>query len=465
MQFCNPIRSQNWILVSLTSLVLLGGICASSTAAQPLSARTELTSLLDADRLHLNAKDVDYAQSVLDKLMIEATKTNDIDKAASYATDQGLLKLLQNDPSSAQKYCSIGLEARQRICEPTDPKLADSFNALAVVALGEKNPALAQTYARDAIKIAAKDPERSALRLSDSYDIQARAYLDEGNFAKAESPAVQSWKIRTRILGAANPVVAQSLYTLSLYYAQKGDLGNAQSLLQDSILYGDVLQKSNSLLAQSAMYAAQGSIEQARKTFDEGTKLKQAVLGKESTSTSSFKTLYVKYLWNHQHWLDALDMSNSLPKRASAQTLDLDGRLIQRSYMLKEIPQQVILKNMIIVATITVAALMVIALLLFAPHLMYLPDGTGLIEFLRTTRRDDLRNAQQSELAKSDRSELKIPSAHKLRDITPARTSASTTGFPNGKLGFHAELITTSSTAAKQNSEHQKTEEPDPNRD
>lgn len=91
MQFCNPIRSQNWILISLTSLVLIGGICASSAAAQPLSARTELTSLLDADRLHLNAKNVDYAQSVLDKLMIDATNSNDIDKAASYATDQGLL--------------------------------------------------------------------------------------------------------------------------------------------------------------------------------------------------------------------------------------------------------------------------------------------------------------------------------------------------------------------------------------
>jgi tetratricopeptide (TPR) repeat protein len=428
MQFCKPVSSQNWILISLTSLVLVSGICASSAIAQPLSARTELTSLLDADRLHLNAKGINYAESVLDKLLVDAVRNNEVEKAATYATDHGLLKLVQNDLPEAQRYCTIGLETRLKNCEPNDPNLADSYNALAMVTLGEQDHQLARQYAQNAIDIELKDPDRNAMRLSDSYDTMARIELDEGNFVQAESPAVQAWKIRTRVLGAANPVVAQSLYTLSLYYAQKGDLGNAQSLLQDSILYGDALQRAHSLLAQSSMYAAQGNIELARKTFDEGADLKASVLGKTSPGNASFKALFIKHLWNHQHWLDAVQMSNSLAQNSqisSTQKLDLDGRLIERSFLQKQLPQHLNLKNMIIVGAITVAAMVVIALFLCTPQLLYLPNGNGLAEFLRSTRREDLRGE------------------HSQGD-----TLKRASNFPNRKLGFHAERTTSASPAA-----------------
>ncbi|CAN5286181.1 hypothetical protein BH10CYA1_BH10CYA1_27850 [soil metagenome] len=423
MQFCKP------ILLSIGSLMLIGGMCASNALAQPLSAKTELTSLLDADRLHIGTRNIDYARSILDGLLVESTRNKDIERSASYATDEGLLQLLQNDLRSAQQLCLVALEERKRICQPTDPKLAESYNALSIVALHQQDYALAEQFAQTAVGIEEKDPERNALRLSDSFDIMARIYLDEGNFQKAELPAVQAWKIRTHVLGAANPVVAQSLYTLSLYYAQKGDFANAQTLLQDSILYGDPLQKSSSLFAQSMMYAAQGNTEQSRKTFDEGTALKQAVLGDNNSGVSAFKTLYVKYLWNHQHWLDAIEMRGSLTQHPLTQSLDLDGRLVQRSFMQKEIPQQLILKNVAMVATIAIGALTVMGLLLFAPQFMYLPSGTGLVEFLRATRREDLRPTRRTEITKTG-----LAAVGKSTQQPTQQTQK-----PNGKLGLQAE--------------------------
>ncbi|MBI2812107.1 MAG: tetratricopeptide repeat protein [Candidatus Melainabacteria bacterium] len=427
MQFCKP------ILLSIGSLMLIGGICASTALAQPLSAKTELTSLLDADRLHLGTRNIDYARSILDGLLADSTRNNDTERNASYATDEGLLQLLQNDLRSAQQLCSVALEERKRICQPTDPKLADSYNALSIVALHQQDYALAEQYVQTAIEIEQKDPERNALRLSDSFDIMARIYLDEGNFQKAELPAVQAWKIRTHVLGAANPVVAQSLYTLSLYYAQKGDFANAQTLLQDSILYGDPLQKSTSLFAQSMMYAAQGNTEQSRKTFDEGVALKKAVLGDNNSGVSAFKTLYVKYLWNHQHWLDAIEMRGTITPHPLTQSLDLDGRLVQRSFMQKEIPQQLILKNVAMVATIAIGALTVMGLLLFAPQFMYLPSGTGLVEFLRATRREDLRPTRRTEITKTG-----LAAVGKSTQQPPQLAQR-----PNGRLGLQAERAAT----------------------
>lgn len=431
MQFCKP------ILLSLGSLMLIGGICASTAHAQPLSAKTELTSLLDADRLHINTRNIDYARSILDGLLVDSSRKNDAVRSASYVTDEGLLHLLQNDLRSAKQLCSLALEERKKNCQPTDPQLAESYNALSIVALHQQDYALAEQYAQTAIEIEQKDAERNALRLSDSYDTLARIYLDEGNYEKAESPAVQAWKIRTRVLGASNPVVAQSLYTLSLYYAQKGDLGNAQTLLQDSILYGDSLQKSSSLFAQSMMYAAQGNTEQSRKTFDEATTVRQAVLGNNNSGVSAFKTMYVKYLWNHQHWLDAIEMRGSLSPHPLTQSLDLDGRLVQRSFLQKELPQQLNLKYLVIVATIVIGALMLMGLLLFAPQFMYLPSGTGLVEFLRATRREDLRPTRRTEITRTGLTAVGKsvrPSAQQS-----AQKPTSQTQRTNGKLGLQAE--------------------------
>ncbi len=431
MQFCKP------ILLSLGSLMLIGGICASTAVAQPLSAKTELTSLLDADRLHINTRNVDYARSVLDGLLVDSTKNNDVARSASYVTDEGLLHLLKNDLRSAKQLCTAALEERKKAFQSTDPQLAESYNALSLVALHEQDYALAEQYAQTAIGIEEKDSERNALRLSDSFDTLARIYLDEGNYDKAESPAVQAWKIRTRILGAANPVVAQSLYTLSLYYAQKGDLGNAQTLLQDSILYGDSLQKSSSLFAQSMMCAAQGNTEQSRKTFDEGTAIRQAVLGNDNSGVSAFKTLYVKYLWNHQHWLDAIEMRGALTPHPLTQSLDLDGRLVQRSFMQKELPQQLNFKNLIMVVTVVVGALMVMGLLLFAPQFMYLPSGTGLVEFLRATRREDLRPTRRTEITRTGLAAVGKSTQQSTQQSSQQPTRQAQR--PNGKLGLQAE--------------------------
>lgn len=431
MQFCKP------ILLSLGTIMLIGGISAATVTAQPLSAKTELTSLLDADRLHINTRNIGYARSILDGLLVDSTRQDDTKRSASYVTDEGLLHLLQNDLRSAQQLCDAALEERKKVCQPYDPQLAESYNALSIIALHQQNHALAEQYIHNAIEIEQKDPERNALRLSDSYDTMARIYLDQGNFLKAELPAVQAWKIRTRVLGAASPVVAQSLYTLSLYYAQKGDFGNAQTLLQDSILYGDSLQKSSSLFAQSMMYAAQGNIEQSRKTFDEATTLRQAVVGNNDSGVSAFKSLYVKYLWNHHHWLDAVEMRGSLSPHPLTQSLDLDGRLVQRSFLQKELPQQLDLKYLAMVATIVVGALMIMGLLLLAPQFMYLPSGTGLVEFLRATRREDLRAKRAADITKTALASVGKSSQQSTQPITMQPTRQ--TQKPNGRLGLQAE--------------------------
>jgi hypothetical protein len=70
-------------------------------------------------------------------------------------------------------------------------------------------------------------------------------------------------------------------------------------------------------------------------------------------------------------------------------------------------------------------ALGFIALILLAPQFMYMPNGSGLIEFLRTTRREDLKPTRREDLLKQPQ-----PKA------TPSATSQQTPQAQSGKLAL-----------------------------
>ncbi len=392
-------RTGKPILLSIGSLMFIASICPTSVNAQPLSAKTDLTVLMDADRLHIGAQNLDYAETIVNRLLLDSAQKGDDEKTASYLTDRGLLYALRSDLKSAQQLCTQALETRKKLRGPSDPIVAESLNAVSTVALYSQDYVNAEQYANAAILVEEKDTERNALRLADSYDILSRTYLDEGKFAKAEALVTKAWQIRVHVLGPANPSVSQSLYTLALCHAQKGDFEKSHNFLEESITYADSLQKSTSLLAQAMLSAAQGNVEESRKYYDQGIKIKQFVVGEKNSALLAVKSLYVKSLWNHQHWIDALELRSALPASSqSAQALDLDGRLLQRSFSKADVLQQVELKNLAIVLTLIVIALGFMALILLAPQFMYMPNGSGLIEFLITTRREDLKPTKRDDL-------------------------------------------------------------------
>jgi tetratricopeptide (TPR) repeat protein len=338
-------RTGKPILLSIGTLMFIGSIYPTCVNAQPLSAKTDLTVLMDADRLHIGARNTDYAETIVNRLLIDSAQKGDDAKTASYLTDRGLLYALQSDLKSAQQLCTQALETRKKLGGPSAPTVADSLNAVSTVALYSQEYLNAEQYANAAILVEEKDTERNALRLADSYDILSRAYLDEGKFAKAEAPATKAWQIRVHVLGPANQAVSQSLYTLALYHAQKGDFEKANTCLEESIAHADSLQKSTSFLAQAMLFAAQGNIEQSRKSYDQGIKIKQYVLGEKNPGLLAVKSLYIKSLWNHQHWADALELRSALPNwTQSASALDLDGRLLQRSFAQADLPHRSNLK-------------------------------------------------------------------------------------------------------------------------
>jgi tetratricopeptide (TPR) repeat protein len=383
---------------------------------------------MDADRLHIGAQNLDYAETIVNRLLLDSAQKGDDEKTASYLTDRGLLYALQSDLKSAQQLCTQALETRKRLRGPSDPILAESLNAVSTVALYSQDDVNSEQYANAAILVEEKDTERNALRLADSYDILSRAYLDEGKFAKAEAPAVKAWQIRVHVLGPVNPAVSQSLYTLALYHAQKGEFEKSHNCLEESITHADSLQKSTSLLAQAMLFAAQGKVEESRKSYEQGIKIKQFVVGEKNPALLAVKSLYVKSLWNHQHWSDALELRSALPASSQlARALDLDGRLLQRSFSQAAVPQHMELKNLAIVLTLIVIALGFMTLILLAPQFIYMPNGSGLIEFLRTTRREDLKPTRCEDLLKQP--QLKA-------DSTPKSTSAQMPQAQSGKLAL-----------------------------
>lgn len=230
------------------SFILLSSMCAQSLKAQPLSAKTELTVLMDVNRLHIGARNVSYAQNSVKMLLMDATQKNDEEKKALHLTDLGLLTALQNDLQTSDYLCRQGLEARERLYGASDRRVADSLNALAIIALYAQNYPRAEQYANSALLVEEKDAERNALRMADSYDILARTNLDQGKFARAEAPAVKAWQMRAHVLGSSNPVVSQSLYTMAIYHAQKGEVDKAHECLQQSLVHASPLQKATSLL-------------------------------------------------------------------------------------------------------------------------------------------------------------------------------------------------------------------------
>lgn len=424
MHSCKP------ILLSICSVLLLSATSGPKAIAQPVSAKTDLTSLIDAERLHFSGRNIDSAQSTISKMLVDATTVNDVRKSASFMTDEGILHLLNNELATASQMCSTAYELRKKSLPAHSPEIAESLNALALVALHQSDFAAAQHYSESALAIENEDIERNALRCADSYDILARTFLAQSNFASAEAPAVQGWKIRAKILGSSHPATAQSVYTLALYYAQKGDIANAQMMLQDSILYGDSLQKSYALLAQSFLQAGEGDVEQSRKTFTESEKLRKAVLGDQDKNAESYQSLFIKYLWHHEHWIDAIEMRALLIGKNHGAPLDFHGKLLQTSFQHKDIPQKIVFKNLVMVFAVGASALILMALLLFAPQLMYMPNGSGFIDFLKAHRREDLRPQQRKN----------------QRDASGATSETSGgkgTARPNGKLGLQAERTAT----------------------
>lgn len=425
MQFCKHMVS------SLGSFLLLGSLFAPGCQAEStqVSGRTDLVTLMDAARLHMSARNLAFAKNMSSEAIEQSSTTNDDAALAANANDLALLNVLEDQLDSADGYCRMSLQKREKIFGVTDPSIAESLNTKALIALARKDYKTAEQSVNAALLVENKDATKNALRIADSFDILARTYLDQGQFNKAEAPAIKSWRIREDALGVNHPVVAQSLYTRGLYYAQKGDVDNSLDCLKRSLNNGDQLQKATSQMALAVVYAVQGNFELSREQYNEAIKLKAAQLGEDHPLVIAQRAQYIKTLWNHQKWIDAIQLRRDLPSVKTAPAAGLEERLIQRSFQTMDLPQKVEFKNLVICLALTVLPLVLMGTMLCAQQLMSLPNGAGLLEFLNATRREDIQQ--------NIRQQKPNVSSTSLKPLTPSSSSKATN--PSGKLQLKAQ--------------------------
>lgn len=413
-------HARTLILLTLGTTSVLFATCVNDALAQACSSDSNFCNLMDAERLHVSTRDVHWAQTVLESELAEAAQHDQKELAASRETDLGLLCALQGKYTEAKNHCEKSLAERKQLFGMRDISVAESYNALSLIALNAKDYATSEQFVEEAIVTAQASPEKNGLRLADSYDILARTAFDQGNAEKAEDPAFKSYHLRSTLLGAGHPAVAQSAYMLALYHAYKGDVTRASELLDESIAHGDSLQKAKSYFAKSRLLAVQANAEESKKFFFQALDLRKATLG-DASSETAIKTQYAKFLWDHSMWLDAIEIRKTMPLHVDTATVaDLDSRLLIHAFDRSDIPAQFNPNYIYLTVSLIVGALGLIGICVFLPQFMYMPNGSGVLEFLKATRRQDLNRNTNS-------------SAHKNLDSNPSGTAQNSNApVPSG---------------------------------
>jgi len=373
---------------SVTSAMLLSFLGVASTAgaqtaeyvSPTVTSKTEMTTLIDMNRLHLgdNFRQAEQANKTA---FYNAQQAQDQPQMAQVMTDSAILSTLEQD-GGAQPKAEEALNIRKRLFGESSPQVAESLNTVALIHLTNKNYTAAQEQAKAALALEYANPERDALRIADSYDILAKAMLQQAGNTQGEKLANMAMDIHLKALGPSNPAVARDLFTLANFALLKGDTDKARDLFSRSLNIADDLQKPSDLLALSTLSAIDGKMNESKQLFEKCMTVCNSKYGAQHPVSLGTRALYVKVLWNHQRWLEALQSRADLPvSTSSIASLTAENTVFEKAIQTPQI-HTYNWQNVALCLMFTVVPLGLLAVMVLYRNAFKVPTSHGFNEFI-----------------------------------------------------------------------------------
>jgi tetratricopeptide (TPR) repeat protein len=192
----------------------------------------------------------------------------------------------------SQSLHKLALAIREQVFGSEHPAVAESFNALAILARLQGDYQQAEGLHRQALSIRAKmlGPEHSAT--AESLNNLGVLYRTQGKYEQAEPFLQQALNIREQALGPEHPDILYTFLNLAKLYAEQQKYEQAEQLLQQALTTGErVLEAGHPLIAHNLNLLArlsyeQGNYERAETLWKQALAIIEETLGPEHPATA-----------------------------------------------------------------------------------------------------------------------------------------------------------------------------------
>lgn len=183
------------------------------------------------------------------------------------------------------------LAIREQVLGAEHPSVAESFNALAVLArlLGDNESA--EKFHHRAFSIREKVLGLEHLATAESLNNLGVLYRSQGKHEQSRQLLQQALSIRERLLGSEHPDTLATTLNLANLYAEQGKYRQAEALLEQTLATSErVLEPGHPLIAHTLnllarLYYQQGNYEQAGLLWNRSLTILEKTLGPEHPAT------------------------------------------------------------------------------------------------------------------------------------------------------------------------------------
>jgi hypothetical protein len=148
----------------------------------------------------------------------------------------------------------------------------------------------------------------------------------------------------------------------------------------------DDLQKPSDLLALSTLSAVNGDMSKSKELFEQCLSICDTKFGKEQPVSLGTRALYVKILWNHQRWLEALQSRADLPVTTSSiAALTPENQVFEKAIQTPQI-QTYNWQNVTLCILFAVVPISLLVVMHLFRNAFKVPTSNGFNEFIETNR-------------------------------------------------------------------------------
>lgn len=184
------------------------------------------------------------------------------------------------------------LAIREEVFGHEDPIVAESFNALGILARNQGDYEQAERFHLQALTIRQKTLGPQHLTTAESLNNLSVLYRNQGKYEQAEPFLQQALSIREQLLGSEHPDTLITFINLSKLYLEQHKHEQAESLIQQALATSErVLKPGDPLIAQNLSLLArltyeQGNYERAEMFWKRSFGILEKTLGPEHPATA-----------------------------------------------------------------------------------------------------------------------------------------------------------------------------------
>jgi tetratricopeptide (TPR) repeat protein len=397
------------LFASLATALTLGGAGLAQTSGAPSAVSSP--KLAGIELFHCGR----FAEA--EKLFVTALPR---DSALQITADNADTLRWQGDTyyregkfSDAHKVLSQEMSMEEKLYGTTATNVAETLDHLALVAIADGDTNRGLQEADGAMYLAQKKVSEQPGLMAHTLSICALAHLKQGRVAEALENAEKAKSIAESIAATSHADRTEALYVLALSQWRKGDLGSAKTSLKQAdsiaatIFSGTEVTQFETSSGLALIELALGDKDSANKHYSQALNTARNLAGDKSDAVNELKQLYIKAMWDANHWIDALQLRSQEGdvQKVNANALGLHFTILKET-AISRIPadasQQKLTSSQLAfwLAALTLPVV-AIAFMLWSPQLLFdIPGGSGLMEFLGRDRPGSRNNYNNQPLPK-----------------------------------------------------------------